>query len=95
MAEFGDKVTPRYSKGNGMNKEYYRLGNIGWWLSVQRQIAGITRTAVAEAMMYPGGAIKDIEEGRRIPKPSTVRKYLDAVDTITTRNAVMYERFHA
>jgi DNA-binding XRE family transcriptional regulator len=95
MVEFGGKVTPRYSKGDGMNKEYYRLGNIGWWLSVQRQDARLTRTQVADTMGFPRGAIKDIEEGTRIPKPRTVQKYLNALETVSTHNAAMYRRFHA
>lgn len=95
MPKFGAKVTPKYSKGDGRNKEYYRLGNIGWWLSVQREDAGLHRTQVADAMGFPRGAIKDIEEGRRIPKPGTVHKYLDALVLLTTHNSVMYKRFHA
>lgn len=98
--KFGQKVTPKYSKGNGMNREYYTLGNIGWWLSIQRQREGVTRTTVARRMGYPGGAIKALEEGRRIPQASTVQRYLLAlkgvnVNNIAARTPDMYARFNA
>lgn len=102
--KFGSKVTPKYSKGNGMNREYYSLGNIGWWLSIQREGAGVTKTAVADTMHWPHGAIGQIERGVRIPKASTVRKYLDALNQLTDGEVYasatthhwneMYARFH-
>lgn len=79
-------------KYTNMNKTYYKLGNIGFWLTYQRQIAGLTRTQVAERMRFPGGAIKAIEEGKRVPMANTVRKYLDALSGTDRRD--MYRRFH-
>ena len=94
--KFGQKVTPLYSKGNGMNREYYSLGNIGWWLSIQREREGLTRTYVAEKLYYPGGAIKAIEEGRRVPTAETVRKYLAVLEgTRVHATGDMYGRFHS
>jgi predicted transcriptional regulator len=86
-----DTVPVKIHRSWGGNVAYYRLGNIGFWLTYQRKIAGLTRTQVAERMRFPGGAIKAIEEGRRIPQAGTVRKYLDALNG-TDRE--MYRRFH-
>jgi hypothetical protein len=65
----------------------------GTYLKTQRENAGVTRTAVARHMLYPGGAIKAIEENTRIPKPETVMKYLSAVAVLSGR-PYMYTRFH-
>ncbi len=77
---------------------YYTLGNIGWWLSMQRQIARKSRTEVADAMGWPRGAIRAIEEGQRVPQASTVRTYLavlaDEPVSRMRRQPDMYTRFH-
>jgi DNA-binding XRE family transcriptional regulator len=98
--KFGMKVPAKHGKGSGMNTEYYSLGNIGWWLSIQRRKAGVTRTTVARRMGYPGGAIKAIEEGKRVPEASTVQRYILAlkgvnVNNIAARTPDMYARFHS
>lgn len=72
---------------------------IGTWLKTQRELADITRTEVAEKLGYPGGAIKNIEEGRRIPKGLTVVKYLHTLGVgrtyYTNRGPMgMYHRFN-
>lgn len=72
------------------NRTYYKLGNIGFWLTYQRKIAGVKRTHVARAMGWPGGAIKAIEEGRRIPTALTVEKYLATLRYLT--NPSMYAK---
>jgi predicted transcriptional regulator len=69
------------------------MNQVGEYLRKQREIAGVTRTAVAERMMYPGGAIKAIEECRRVPKPATVMKYLSAVMALSGQ-PFTYNRFH-
>lgn len=84
---------------------YGRLSNIGFYLQYQRQVAGVTQTAVADTMHWPHGAIGQIERGERIPKASTVRKYLDALNQLTDGNVYaaasrhhwddMYSRFHS
>jgi predicted transcriptional regulator len=91
---FGDKVPVQGTHSWGGNVAYYRSGNIGWWLKLQRQSAKMTRTQVADAMGWPRGAIKDIEEGRRIPKARTVEKYLSTLRGYPSYRRNMYARFH-
>lgn len=69
------------------------MSNLANWLVEQRENAGLTRTQVAERMGFPGGAIKAIEEGRRIPRASTIYKYMNAV-TQKQVSPDMYSRFH-
>jgi predicted transcriptional regulator len=73
---------------------------IGSWLTKERQKVGVTRTAVAVAMGWPGGAVKALEENNRTPEASTVQKYLLAlkgIDINVGRSVPnnMYERFHS
>ena len=74
--------------------KFGRLGNIGAYLTYQRETAGMTRTQVADAMGWPRGAIKDIEEGNRIPKARTVEKYLSTLRGDAPYRRNMYRRFH-
>jgi hypothetical protein len=68
---------------------------IGDWLTEQRQRAGVTRTEVAKTLRYPGGAVKALEENRRVPQANTVVDYLFALDGFRRLNeGDMYSRFN-
>lgn len=67
--------------------------SVGSWLKEQREKTGITKTEIADRMHWPHGAITQIEKGVRTPKPSTVRKYIEALEGKSVEYGDMYRMF--